>query len=121
LTGGATRSIRQIQSINQGQIGVQMFMVISGFILAIISYDKELSAPRFYLNCALRIYPLFLVVLALGYFATPDPRPTSTTIDFLIARFRSPTCRACRTGNSEDSFGRSPLSCSFTCCFRSCI
>jgi peptidoglycan/LPS O-acetylase OafA/YrhL len=85
LIGGATRAIRQIPIINQGQVGVQLFMVISGFILAIISYDKELSAPRFYLNRALRIYPLFLVVLALGYFATPDPRPTLTTIDFLIA------------------------------------
>jgi len=85
LIGGATRAIRQIPIINQGQIGVQLFMVISGFILAIISYDKELSASRFYLNRALRIYPLFLVVLALGYFATPDPRPTSITIDFLIA------------------------------------
>jgi peptidoglycan/LPS O-acetylase OafA/YrhL len=85
LIGGATRAIRQIPIINQGQVGVQLFMVISGFILAIISYDKELKVPRFYLNRVLRVYPLFLVVLAMGYFATPDPRPTSTTIDFLIA------------------------------------
>jgi hypothetical protein len=33
-------------------------MVISGFIPAIISFDKELSALRFYLNRALRIYTL---------------------------------------------------------------
>jgi peptidoglycan/LPS O-acetylase OafA/YrhL len=32
LTGGATRGILQIQIINQGQIGVQLFMLISGFI-----------------------------------------------------------------------------------------
>jgi peptidoglycan/LPS O-acetylase OafA/YrhL len=60
-------------------------MVISGFILAIISYDQELSALGFYLNRALRIYPLFLVVPALGYFVTPNPCPTSTMTDFLIA------------------------------------
>jgi peptidoglycan/LPS O-acetylase OafA/YrhL len=85
LTSGPTREIRQIPLINQGHVGVQLFMVISGFILAVISHDKQLSAMRFYLNRALRIYPLFIVVLALGYFATPDPRPTSTTADFLIA------------------------------------
>jgi hypothetical protein len=43
LIGGATRNIRQIPIINQGQVGVQLFMVISGSILAIISYDKELD------------------------------------------------------------------------------
>jgi hypothetical protein len=59
LISGATRNIRQIPIINQGQVGVQLFMVISGFILAIISCDKELSALRFYLNRALRLYPLF--------------------------------------------------------------
>ena len=99
LIGGATRAIRQIPIINQGQVGVQLFMVISGFILAIISYDKELSALRFYLNRALRIYPLFLVVLALGYFATPDPRPTSTAIDFLIAAL--PTSNLSRLSYGE--------------------
>ena len=55
LAGGETRDIRQFPIINEGHVGVHLFMVISGFILAVISHDKQLSAPRFYLNRALRI------------------------------------------------------------------
>lgn len=74
-----------IPLIRQGHIGVQFFMVISGFVLAVISYGKHIEAVNFYKNRVLRIYPLFVFVLALGYFSTPDPRPTSVSVDFLVA------------------------------------
>lgn len=86
MTGGAgRRGGLHFPLIDQGHVGVQLFMVISGFILAIISYGQELEPLRFYWNRILRIYPLFVFVLALGYFSTPDPRPTSTLGDFLVA------------------------------------
>jgi peptidoglycan/LPS O-acetylase OafA/YrhL len=85
LTGGAGRDIVRIALVDHGFVGVQLFMVISGFILARIAFQKEIDAPRFYLNRILRIYPLFVTVVALGYFSTLDPRPTSATIDFIVA------------------------------------
>lgn len=86
MTGGsAQRGGLHIPLIDQGHVGVQLFMVISGFILAVISYGKDLEPLRFYWNRILRIYPLFVFVLALGYFSTPDPRPASTVGDFLVA------------------------------------
>lgn len=69
----------------QGHCGVALFMVISGFILAHIVGDAEIHVWRFYLNRILRIYPLFVFIVALGYFATPDPRPVQKGINFLMA------------------------------------
>jgi len=77
--------LSKIPIIEQGHAGVSLFMVISGFILAHIVGSAEIDVPRFYLNRALRIYPLFVLVVALGYFATPDPRPVSAGTDFLMA------------------------------------
>lgn len=71
--------------IERGQVGVTLFMVISGFILSHIVGDAELDVPKFYLNRILRIYPLFIFIVALGYFVTPDPRGTQTGVDFLLA------------------------------------
>ncbi|MGA8902485.1 acyltransferase family protein [Bradyrhizobium sp.] len=71
--------------IEHGQVGVTLFMVISGFILSHIVGDADLDVPKFYLNRILRIYPLFIFIVALGYFVTPDPRETQTGIDFLLA------------------------------------
>jgi peptidoglycan/LPS O-acetylase OafA/YrhL len=70
---------------HRGYTGVALFMVISGMILAAITYGREIDTLRFYLNRVLRIYPLFVFIVALGYFATPDPRETSTGLDFLLA------------------------------------
>lgn len=71
--------------VEHGQVGVTLFMVISGFILGHIVGDADLDAPKFYLNRILRIYPLFVFVVALGYFVAPDPREAQTGIDFLLA------------------------------------
>ncbi|HEY5066245.1 MAG TPA: acyltransferase [Xanthobacteraceae bacterium] len=71
--------------IERGQVGVALFMVISGFILSHIVGASELDVPRFYLNRILRIYPLFIFIVTLGYFVVPDPRDTQTGVDFLLA------------------------------------
>lgn len=75
----------RIPLLEHGQSGVALFMVISGFIFAQIASRGEIDTWKFYLNRIIRIYPLFVTVVALGYFATPDPRPTQTGIDFLMA------------------------------------
>lgn len=74
-----------ISIIDQGHVGVALFMVISGFILTHIAGGHELDIRRFYLNRVLRIYPLLIFIVALGYFSMPEPRPTSTGVDFLLA------------------------------------
>lgn len=64
-----------IPIFHEGHSGVALFMVISGFILAAICYGKDIDIPRFYANRALRIYPLWIAVVALGYFARPASDP----------------------------------------------
>lgn len=71
--------------IEHGQVGVTLFMVISGFILSHIVGDANLDVSKFYLNRVLRIYPLFIFIVALGYFIIPDPRETQAGVDFLLA------------------------------------
>jgi peptidoglycan/LPS O-acetylase OafA/YrhL len=75
----------RVPILDHGYTGVALFMVISGMILTLITYGREIDAKRFYLNRLLRIYPLFVVIVTLGYFATPDPRETSVGIDYLMA------------------------------------
>jgi peptidoglycan/LPS O-acetylase OafA/YrhL len=71
--------------IDEGHIGVTLFMVISGFIMMTMFAGREMEPLKFYLNRVLRIYPLMVLVVTLGYFATPDPRPTSVGIDYLMS------------------------------------
>lgn len=71
--------------LDQGYIGVSLFMVLSGMILTLITYGKDISVKGFYINRALRIYPLFVFVVTLGYFSTPDPRSSSVGIDYLLS------------------------------------
>lgn len=85
MTALPSSILSKIPVIEQGHAGVALFMVVSGFILAHIAGDAEIDVPKFFLNRALRIYPLFIVVVALGYFATPDPRQVSAGADFLMA------------------------------------
>lgn len=82
---GWPREILPIPLFHQGYTGVGLFMVISGLILTAITYEREIDTLRFYLNRILRIYPLFVLVVTLGYFSTPDPRPTSQGVDFVLA------------------------------------
>jgi len=75
----------RIPIFEHGQTGVTLFMVISGFIFAEIASRGKINTKQFYLNRILRIYPLFITVVALGYFVTPDPRTTQAGLDFLMS------------------------------------
>lgn len=87
LTSGGGRSSNPfaITLIDQGHIGVQLFMVVSGFLMMNIFCSREMQPLKFYLNRMLRIYPLFILIVSLGYFSTPDPRPTSVGINYILA------------------------------------
>lgn len=54
--------------IREGETGVSLFMVLSGFILTRIAYGKEIDYRSFVYNRLLRIYPLYLTaVLVIAY------------------------------------------------------
>jgi peptidoglycan/LPS O-acetylase OafA/YrhL len=83
--GTAGRDRFRVPILDQGYTGVALFMVISGMILTLITYGRQIDTKKFYVNRLLRIYPLFVFVVTLGYFSTPDPREASTGIDYLMA------------------------------------
>src|SRR5262249_19263158 len=74
-----------ISLIDQGHTGVALFMVIRGFIITTMFAARGLEPVKFYLNRFLRIYPLMILVVTVGYFSTPDPRPTSVGVDYLMS------------------------------------
>jgi len=50
-------------------IAVKAFFIISGFYMALILSERYQSIGRFYINRALRLYPIYLIVLALSVVA----------------------------------------------------
>jgi peptidoglycan/LPS O-acetylase OafA/YrhL len=74
-----------ITLIDQGHTGVALFMVISGFIMTTMFAGRKVEPLKFYLNRFLRIYPLMILVVTFGYFSTPDPRPTSVGVNYLMS------------------------------------
>jgi len=70
--------------IDQGHIGVPLFMVISGFILSHITAQKNIIVRRFYANRILRIYPLFVTIAALSAFAPPSANSTAAALVFFV-------------------------------------
>lgn len=70
---------------HQGWHGVGLFMVISGFILGAITWNRQIEVRQFYLNRLVRIYPLYILVISLGYFAGGDRQPTAAGLDYLLA------------------------------------
>jgi peptidoglycan/LPS O-acetylase OafA/YrhL len=82
---GRPAELFRIAPIDQGHVGVALFMVISGFIMMMMFADRQIEPLKFYFNRFLRIYPLLVLVVTFGYFTTPEPRPTSVGIDYLMS------------------------------------
>jgi peptidoglycan/LPS O-acetylase OafA/YrhL len=75
---------------NYGSYGVELFFVLSGFLITGILYDTH-NAPHyfrnFYMRRVLRIFPLYYGVLALFFFMVPlIPLLRGPTLDYLVDR-----------------------------------
>lgn len=58
--------------VAEGQLGVSLFMVLSGFIFVSGLLDREWSVPQFFFNRLVRIYPLYLFLIALAVALYPQ-------------------------------------------------
>ena len=56
----------------EGHAGVSLFMVLSGFLFAYGAHGKEVQYWPFVRNRILRIYPMYLLLLFFGAYASPD-------------------------------------------------
>lgn len=54
--------------IDEGHTGVALFMVMSGFIFAVIAYGKDIDYGAFLRNRFIRIYPLYLFALLMSVY-----------------------------------------------------
>lgn len=63
--------------VKEGETGVTLFMVLSGFILTTIAYGKNIDYKGFIFNRFIRIYPLYLVMVFIAAYAS------NRTVDFL--------------------------------------
>lgn len=74
-----------IPLIDQGHIGVTLFMVLSGFLFAQIVGDKTMNVRNFYFDRILRIYPLFFAVVFAGYCAESVVHGGTRPVEFLLS------------------------------------
>lgn len=66
--------------VDEGHTGVALFMVMSGFIFAVIAWGKEVDYVGFVKNRFIRIYPLYLFGVLLSVYIG---RPNYTFTDIL--------------------------------------
>jgi peptidoglycan/LPS O-acetylase OafA/YrhL len=75
---------------NYGSYGVELFFVLSGFLITGILYeahDKQYYFRNFFMRRILRIFPLYYGVLALVFFVAPQiPLLRGATLDYLVDR-----------------------------------
>ena len=75
---------------NYGSYGVELFFVLSGFLITGILYDghdRPYYFRNFFMRRVLRIFPLYYGVLALVFFVAPlIPLLRGPTLDYLVER-----------------------------------
>ncbi len=87
-TSAVERAI--VGAANYGSYGVELFFVLSGFLITGILYDAH-NDPHyfrnFYMRRLLRIFPLYYGMLALVFFAAPlVPLLRGPALDYLVDR-----------------------------------
>jgi len=99
FVGQTTATSRYEAAVNwvlsYGLLGVDLFFVLSGFLITGILYDARDQAGyfrRFYMRRALRIFPLYYGVLAVVFFVLP-----------LVPGVFGPSC--CGSGRSRPGPG----------------
>jgi len=67
---------RLLRAISNGQMGVSIFFVLSGFLITYLLVSEHeiksrISIKNFYIRRVLRIWPLFFLVVAISFFVYP--------------------------------------------------
>jgi len=71
-SGWLTSDFPLTSILYEGHTGVALFMVLSGFVLSMGTFDKDISYSGFIRNRALRIFPMLVVVLVFALYSTKD-------------------------------------------------
>jgi peptidoglycan/LPS O-acetylase OafA/YrhL len=70
--------------IDEGHMGVSIFMVLSGFILAVISNGKRIAYGKFVQNRILRIYPLYMFIMFLTMYVDRMKYTVLSLLSFIL-------------------------------------